>query len=64
MARTLPASIACRGAGLNLTLGALAQDRYQGRGIPYVKFGRRVRYRQAGVARYLVTHGTGGDGSA
>ncbi len=46
---------------LDVTPAALAQDRYRGVGIPYVKLGRRVRYIRADVARYLVTHRTGGD---
>jgi hypothetical protein len=46
---------------LGIPAAALAQDRYRGRGIPYVKLGRRVRYLRADVARYLVTHRTGGD---
>jgi len=45
---------------LRVTPGALAQDRYRGCGIPYVKLGRRVRYLRADVAHYLVTHRTGG----
>ena len=49
---------------LGVTPGALAQDRYRGCGIPYVKYGSRVRYLRADVARYLVTHRAGGDGSA
>ena len=48
---------------LGVTPEALAQDRYRGSGIPYVKLGRRVRYLRADVARYLVTHRTGGDDS-
>lgn len=31
----------------------LAQDRYLGRGIPYVKHGRRVLYRWADVLAYV-----------
>jgi hypothetical protein len=49
---------------LGITSEALAQDRYRGCGIPYVKLGRRVRYLRADVARYLVTHRTGGDHGA
>lgn len=49
---------------LGITSEALAQDRYRGCGIPYVKLGRRVRYLRADVARYLVTHRTGGDRGA
>ena len=33
---------------------SLGQDRYRNRGIPYVKFGRRVRYLRVDVARYLA----------
>jgi hypothetical protein len=36
------------------SVGALAQDRYLRRGIPYLKLGRRVRYVRAEVARYLL----------
>jgi hypothetical protein len=46
---------------LGITPGALTQDRYRGSGFPYVKLGRRVRYLRADVARYLVSHRTGGD---
>jgi hypothetical protein len=49
---------------LGMTPAALAQDRYRGGGIPFVKIGRRVRYLRADVARYLVTHRTGGDDAA
>lgn len=38
------------------SIGALAQDRYCGRGIPYIKMGRRVRYVRAEVARYLLAN--------
>lgn len=41
---------------LRTTVGALAQDRYMGRGVPHVKYGRRVRYLRADVARYLAEH--------
>jgi hypothetical protein len=46
---------------MGTTEAGLAQDRYRRTGIPYVKYGRRVRYLRADVARYLVTHRTGGD---
>lgn len=39
---------------MKTTVNALAQDRYRGVGIPYVKFGKRVRYLRADVARYLA----------
>jgi hypothetical protein len=35
------------------TENALSQDRYLGRGLPYVKIGRRVRYLRADVTAYL-----------
>ena len=35
------------------TEDALAQDRYLRRGLPYIKFGRRVRYLRADVVAYL-----------
>jgi hypothetical protein len=36
--------------------GALAQDRYRNRGVPYIKMGRRIRYVRADVARYLAAN--------
>jgi hypothetical protein len=47
---------------LRMTPAALAQDRYRGGGIPYVKVGRRVRYLRADVCRYLMEHRTSGGG--
>ena len=44
---------------LGMSVDALAQDRYRGNGIPYIKVGRRVRYLRADVARYLVAHRNG-----
>lgn len=41
---------------LGITESSLAQDRYRRIGIPYVKFGKRVRYLRADVARYLAAH--------
>jgi hypothetical protein len=38
------------------TVGALAQDRYRGGGIPYIKMGRRVRYLRTDVCRYLLAN--------
>jgi hypothetical protein len=38
---------------------ALAQDRYRGTGIPFIKFGRRVRYLRTDVARYLAANRSG-----
>jgi hypothetical protein len=42
---------------------SLAQDRYRGRGIPFVKIAGRVRYLRQDVLDYLTanrTHQTGG----
>ena len=36
------------------TEDALAQDRYLRRGLPYIKFGRRVRYLKADILVYLA----------
>jgi hypothetical protein len=41
---------------LGITEASLAQDRYHRVGIPYVKFGRRVRYLRTDIARYLAAH--------
>ncbi|WP_347955448.1 DNA-binding protein [Gordonia aichiensis] len=41
---------------LHTTPQALSQDRYLGRGIPYVKFGRKVLYRWSDVYAYLDAH--------
>ncbi|MGZ4524860.1 MAG: helix-turn-helix domain-containing protein [Mycobacterium sp.] len=49
---------------LDITPAALAQDRYRGGGIPFVKVGRRVRYMRGDVATYLVAHRIGGDDAA
>ncbi|RUP40686.1 MAG: DNA-binding protein [Gordonia sp. (in: high G+C Gram-positive bacteria)] len=38
---------------VRVTTAALAQDRYLGRGIPYVKHGKRVLYRWDDVRAYL-----------
>ena len=63
---TLPAIATARELApvMGTTEAALAQDRYRRGGIPYVKFGRRVRYLRADVARYLAAHRTGGDDAA
>lgn len=41
---------------LHTTPGSLASDRYLGRGLPYVKFGRKVLYEWAAVDAYLAQH--------
>jgi hypothetical protein len=38
---------------LHTTVGRLAQDSYHGRGIPFVKHGRKVLYRRSDVQKYL-----------
>lgn len=55
---TLPAIATARELAplMGTTEAALAQDRYRRRGIPYVKFGARVRYLRADVARYLAAN--------
>ncbi|MFW0789654.1 DNA-binding protein [Gordonia sp. CPCC 205333] len=40
-------------AFMHTTPAALAQDRYLGRGIPYVKHGRKVLYKWSDVQSYL-----------
>jgi hypothetical protein len=45
--------------GIRSSVGALAQDRYRGRGIPFIRLGRRIRYVRAEVARYLVDSHSG-----
>lgn len=45
-----PAEVA---EALHTSPASLAQDRYLGRGIPYVKHGRKVLYRWADVHAYL-----------
>jgi hypothetical protein len=47
---------------LEMTVDALSQDRQRtdGKVIPYVKLGRRVRYLRADVCRYLLANRHGG----
>lgn len=40
---------------LHTTAAKLAQDRYLGQGLPYVKFGRRVLYRWSDVHQYMAS---------
>ena len=35
------------------TEGALAQDRFLGRGIPFIKMGKTVRYKPSDVEAYI-----------
>jgi hypothetical protein len=38
---------------LRTTTNSLAQDRYLGRGVPFMRHGRKVLYARADVAAYL-----------
>lgn len=40
-------------AHMHTTTASLAQDRYKGMGVPYIKVGRRVLYRWNDVQAYL-----------
>jgi hypothetical protein len=42
------------------TVDALAQDRYRGTGIPFIKIGNRVRYIREDVLAFLVANRFGG----
>lgn len=41
---------------LRTTTASLAQDRYLGRGIPFIKHGKRVRYLRQDVLDYLTAN--------
>jgi hypothetical protein len=41
---------------LRTTRASLSQDRYLGRGIPFVKHGKRVRYLRQDVLDYLAAN--------
>lgn len=49
---------------LQTTSSAMAQERYLQRGIPYVKYGNRVRYLREDVLRYLAANRIGSVGDA
>ena len=51
-------------AVVQTTVDALAQDRYRGRGIPYLKVGGRVRYLREDVLNYLSANRFGGNDAA
>lgn len=51
-------------AVMQTTVDALAQDRYRGRGIPYIKIGGRVRYLREDVLNYLAANRFGGNDAA
>ena len=40
---------------------SLDQDRYLNRGLPYVRIGRRIRYRREDVLNFLAANRFGGD---
>lgn len=48
------------GEWLGISEQALAQDRFRGDGIPYIKIGVRVRYRRDAVLAYIERNETGG----
>lgn len=39
---------------LKTTTNSLAQDRFRGVGVPYIKHGARIRYLRADVGKYLL----------
>ncbi|WP_431840295.1 helix-turn-helix domain-containing protein [Gordonia hongkongensis] len=41
---------------LHTSTAALSQDRYLGRGLPYVKHGRKVLYQWSDVQAYLAAN--------
>lgn len=43
-------------AVVGTTEGSLAQDRYQGKGIPYTRIGSRIRYLRADVLAFLASN--------
>ena len=42
-----------------LNARTLQRDRVLGRGIPYVKIGRRVRYKRRDIEKYIKRHTVG-----
>lgn len=45
---------------LGISSASLAQDRYLGKGVPFVKLGKRVRYMREDVLSYLSANRSGG----
>lgn len=41
---------------LGVSPGSLRQDRHRGIGLPFVRLGRKVRYRAEDVAAYIAAH--------
>ncbi len=56
-----PAEVA---EALHTTPGKLSQDRHLGRGIPYIKHGKKVFYRWSDVRAYLDANLVVPDGAA
>jgi hypothetical protein len=40
---------------------SLEQDRYLGRGLPYIRIGRKIRYEREDVLKFLEDNRIGGD---
>jgi excisionase family DNA binding protein len=38
---------------LGVSVGTLAMERHYGRGLPFVRIGRRIRYRAKDIADYI-----------
>ena len=45
---------------LNLNVSSLQRERCSGDGIPYIKIGRRVRYKLSDIEKYLDANTVGG----
>ena len=45
---------------LNLNKNSLQRERCSGYGIPYIKIGRRVRYKLSDIEKYLDANTVGG----
>ena len=45
---------------IGVSPASLAQDRHRGRGIPYVRIGRRIRYLRSDVLAHLAENRVGG----
>ncbi|MGV0648747.1 helix-turn-helix domain-containing protein [Mycobacterium kansasii] len=41
---------------LGVSPGSLRQDRHRGIGLPFVRLGRKVRYRAEDIAAYIAAH--------
>ncbi len=43
---------------------SLDQDRYLGRGLPYIRIGRKIRYQREAVLKFLADNTIGGNDAA